>query len=89
MTRPKQVQILVCKINRSIMNSTYVEVTHFLYPKMVSSNFLQVYDTISMNYLDSHFQPLFNTVTSNTSPQISVCLLFCMSQGLLLIMTQS
>lgn len=53
MTQPKQVQILVCRINRSIMNSMYVEVTHFLHPKPVSSNFLQVYDTLILNSLDS------------------------------------
>jgi len=49
----KQVQILVYKITKSVMNSMYVKVTHFLYPKMVSSIFLQVCDTLIMNSLDS------------------------------------
>lgn len=85
MTWPKKVPILIYKITRSIMNSTYVKVTHFLYPKMVSSFFLQVCDTLTLNSLDSLvIQPL-----PMLHPNYLCVFLFCVSQGVLLTMTQS
>lgn len=85
MTWPNQVQILVNKITRSIVNFMYVKVTHFLYPKMVSSIFLQVRDTLTVNSLDGLVIQTLPTLHHNY-----LCMfLFCVSQGVLLTLTQS